>query len=182
MALRMLCIDCLHVGEPDTVLDGSDRVELIAWCCGVLPGLVYCWWRHLCRFKVCGQCGSDTLMRESRAAAARHAPQARPATGSRIWSTAGLDFRWPLPLCSPRERLRSGAIGSSLLAFACGAWLLGAFDLTSHLRALQVLTCGGVLAAVWLAWQVHQIARRRSVLGDCRAWDDRGRMLRIERV
>ena len=50
LPLRMLCTECLHLGEPDTVLEGSDRVELLAWCCFALPGLVYCWWRHLCRF------------------------------------------------------------------------------------------------------------------------------------
>jgi hypothetical protein len=182
LALRMLCTECLHVGEPDTVLEGSDRIEFLAWCCFALPGLVYCWWRHLCRFKVCPECGSDALMRESRAAAARRAPQARPVGGSRIRSLEGLGFVWPRPLGSPRERLRSGSITSLLLLLGCSAWLLGALDLTSEAHALQGASAGGLLCISWLLRQIHQIARLRGAVTGCEAWDQQGRALRIERA
>ena len=56
---RMLCTECRHMGEPDTVLEGSDRVELAGWCLLAVPGLLYCGWRHLNRFKVCPRCGSN---------------------------------------------------------------------------------------------------------------------------
>lgn len=182
VALRMLCTECLHVGEPDTVLEGSDRVELLAWCCFALPGLLYCWWRHLRRSKICPECGGDALMRECRAAAARRAPQARAAGGSRFWSSESLGFVWPRPLGSPRERLRNGAVGSLLLAFGCGAWLLGALDLAPETRSVQAASAGGLLCASWLAWQIHQIARLRGTSDDCEAWDEQGRALRIEQI
>ena len=71
MKPRMLCTDCFVTAEPDTVLEGSDLLELLGWCCLAAPGLLYCWWRHALRIKVCAFCGSRELVREARAAAAR---------------------------------------------------------------------------------------------------------------
>lgn len=181
VAMRMLCMECMHVGEPDTVLDGSDRIELLAWCCFALPGLLYCWWRHLQRFKACPNCGSDALMRECRAAAARRPPQATPSGGARVYSLASLGFSWPQPLGSTRVRLRNGAIGFSLLASGFVAWLLGALDVAPEEHALQAASAGWFLCATWLARQVQQIARQRHTSG-CEAWGEDGRALRIERV
>ena len=44
MAVRMVCADCFEVAVPDTVLEGSDLLELLAWACFGIPGLLYCWW------------------------------------------------------------------------------------------------------------------------------------------
>ncbi len=182
VATRMLCTECLHVGEPDTLLDGSDRVELAAWCCFALPGLLYCGWRHLQRSKVCPECGSGALMRESRAAAARRAPQASPADGARVYSLSGLSFAWPQPLGSTRLRLRHGSVGALLLAFGASAWLLGVLDVAPEAEALQAASVGGLLSATWLARQIQRITRPRNGLEACEAWDEHGRALRIERI
>lgn len=182
MVTRMLCTECLHVGEPDTVLEGSDRVEIVAWCCFALPGLLYCWWRHLQRYKVCPECGSDALMRECRAAAARHAPQAPPAAGACVRSASGLGFSWPRPLGSTRVRLRHGSVGSLLFAAGCAAWLLGALGVAPNAHAVHVASAGWALCATWIARQVQQITRLRHGLPGCRAWDADGRPLRIEQV
>ena len=68
---RMMCVDCGHVGVPDTLLPGSDFLELVLWSCLALPGLLYCGARHWLRMKACAQCGGASLLRESRAAALR---------------------------------------------------------------------------------------------------------------
>lgn len=182
MALRMLCTECLHVAEPDTVLHGSDRAELIGWCCFAVPGLVYCWWRHLCRYKVCPQCGSDALMRECRAAAARRLPQAPPAGGPCVRSLSGVGFAWPRSLGSTRVRLRHGVIGALLTVSGSLAWLLGALDVAPPSQAQAAAIAGWLLFATWLVRQLQQIARLRSGAMACRAWDEHGRPLPIERV
>ena len=70
MASRMLCTDCFETSHPQTLLAGSDRIEMVAWLCFALPGWLYCWWRHMLRIKVCGVCGGSSLVREARVAAA----------------------------------------------------------------------------------------------------------------
>ncbi len=182
MATRMLCTECMHLGEPDTLLEGSDRVELAAWCCLGLPGLLYCGWRHLQRRKLCPECGSGALMRECRAAAARRAPQASPADGARVYSLSGLGFAWPEPLGSTRLRLRHGGVGALLLAFGACAWLLGILDVAPEAEALQVASVGGLLSASWLALQIRRLTKPRNDRGVCEAWDEHGRALRIERI
>jgi hypothetical protein len=178
---RMLCTACLHTGVPDTVLDGSDRVELVAWCLLALPGWVYCAWRHLQRGKVCARCGSDALMRESRAAAARRSGWAVDAGDSRVHSRrAGL--AWPRPFGSTRARLRSGSVAVLLIACAGAAWLAGALELAPATPALQTAGASGLLCASWLARLAYQLARPSGVVSECRAWDARGRPLPIEPV
>lgn len=175
---RMLCTECLHLGAPDTVLEGSDRVELAAWCLLGLPGLVYCGWRHLNRFKTCAACGSPALMRECRAAAGRRPPLA-PTAVARVRSL-GSDFAWPRPFGSTRVRLRSGSVAALLIALAGVAALLGVLELAPEPRALQTASASGLLGLGWLGHMAQQVARLRS--GRCEAWDARGRPLRIESV
>jgi len=69
MSVLMMCTECFHTGEPDTIIEGSDRKELLLWLAGIVPGIVYCYWRHSNRVKVCPRCSSGELIREARAAA-----------------------------------------------------------------------------------------------------------------
>jgi hypothetical protein len=177
---RMLCTDCLHVGTPDTLLPGSDRIELVAWACFALPGLLYCWWRHLGRRKICPICGSGDLMRESRASAARQAPQAPPPGGPRVLTSPGCALPWPAALRSPRGRLRTGSVAALASAFALAAWLLASLDPTPAAAMRQAAAFGSLLSASWIGWQVRQIARVRSRWLACEAWDEDGRRLHIE--
>jgi hypothetical protein len=171
----MFCLHCGHLGVPDTVLDGSDLVELLAWCCLGVPGLVYCAWRHLTRLKACPSCGSHELMRQSQAAAGRTA-QAADVFGSRVVSARSGSFSWWAPLQAPRERMR---IGSSSILMGGGMFLVS--FLAGADPILSVVVSVWVVAAA--AWAGRRL-RRRSILearrADCQAWEKGGRHLRIE--
>ncbi len=140
MAVRMLCTRCWRTTRPDTRIDGSDRLERLAWCVGGLPGLAYCWWRHTTRRKVCGGCGGEDLIREARAARER-SPAPGPWGGLVRSDAARI---WPPGLRAPRARLRrarwmvaaaSLALATALAGPAFGAWALGAAGLVLGLRA-----------------------------------------------
>jgi hypothetical protein len=180
VAVRMVCADCFHVAVPDTVLEGSDLVELLAWVCFGIPGLLYCWWRHLARIKVCPNCGGGELIREARATALARAPTAPPSTGPRIRSLSG-SLCWPRSLRTPRARLRSG--GTALLvSLGLAAWLLALLDLQASESILVMAHASSLLGLAGLGHQVVQISRMRSPLLRCRAWDEDGRPLHIEPI
>jgi hypothetical protein len=157
---RMYCIDCRETDFAETRIPGHDEFEMVAWLLGGLPGWLYCAFRHALRGKLCTHCGSEQLMRETRAAAAR-APALVPR--SRIESRARF-ARWPAHLRDPRRRLTRGPIW-------LGAWLL----FGAGFGPLAAALIGTWLAseALGIGWQ-HLDPRR------CRAWDATGRPLRIE--
>jgi len=157
---RMYCLDCGATDFADTRIHGYDEFEILAWLLGGLLGWLYCAVRHTLREKLCTHCGSDQLMREARAAAAR-APVLAPR--SRIESR-GRFARWPAHLRDPRRRLIWGPI-------SLGAWVL----LGAGCGALAVVLIGACLASEGLeVWREH-FGR-----GRCRAWDATGRPIRIE--
>jgi hypothetical protein len=176
----MLCTDCFRVAVPDTVLEGSDRVEALAWCCFGVPGLLYCGWRHASRTKSCPHCGSGELVREARAAAARSLPEAPSAYGPRILAFSPI--RWPSALRTPRARLRIGSVVALLFSLPAVIRLLAAVDLAAPETAALVIHASMGLLVPWLGLQALHFARLRPDLAACRAWDDRGRPLRIEQV
>jgi hypothetical protein len=176
----MVCADCFHVAVPDTILEGSDRVELLAWACFGIPGLLYCWWRHLARIKACPNCGSRELIREARAAALKQAPTAPPSSGPRIWSVSG-SLCWPRSLRTPRARIRRGGI-SLLLSLGLAAWLLAMLDPVAVETPLVMAYASSLIGLAWLGHQIVQFSRTRSPLLRCRAWDEDGRPLPIEPI
>ena len=180
MAFRMLCMQCFEMAKPDTVLEGSDRIEFIAWCCFLVPGLIYCAWRHLNRVKACPECGSHALMRESRAATARRAVWADSDSEPRF--SGGGSFEWPSLLASPRRRLRMGSLGALLVTIAACAWLAALVDPTPASHALEAATLSWLVVTTWLARQFQRLVRSRADDGGCEAWDADGRSLNIERI
>jgi hypothetical protein len=60
---RMFCTSCGHEGPGKTRTRGSILIEIILWLCFLIPGLIYTVWRHASRHKVCGSCGSGTLIK-----------------------------------------------------------------------------------------------------------------------
>jgi hypothetical protein len=181
MRPRMMCTECFRTAEAGTVLEGSDIVEMIAWVCFGVPGLLYCWWRHALRIKVCPVCGSSELVREARAAAARSLPRALPAAENHVCNLSG-PVRWPQPFAVPRERLRHGFVLASLAGslFVCLAMV--ALGISSHASMgaviLRIATaCGG-----WILYEVVRVSRVRAKWASCKAWDRFGRPLQIERV
>ena len=162
MGARMLCTGCARTAHPDTWLEGSDRLEAAGWLLGVVPGWLYCAGRHWLRGKRCPSCGGEALVREARAAAAA----ARPIDRETRVLSAGRALAWPRGLRTPRERLREGSGPAALSAF--GAALLVALPGASL-----------VVAVAALVWLVRSWLRGRPRAAP-RAWDARGRPLRIE--
>jgi hypothetical protein len=181
MKPRMMCTDCFRTAHADTVLEGSDLVEMLGWCCFAVPGLLYCWWRHALRIKVCAFCGGPELVREARAAAERAPRQAPPSGGPRVWNLSG-PVRWPRALATPRERLRHGGVAASLVGVLLGSAALAALDLAARSGAVAAAYAIAVLGGAWIAYQVVRVSQMRATVLGCKAWDQYGRPLRIERV
>ncbi len=179
MKPRMLCTDCGALDHPNTLLEGSDLVEMAGWLCFALPGWLYCWWRHTLRIKVCRDCGGRELVREARAAAAQN-PVPEPESGVvRIVNLAG-PVRWPRGLTAPRERLRQGTLAVVLWLACLGS---AALSLSGWLPADALFAVAPPLALAGSAWvgrQAWRVARVQPALTACRAWDADGQPLRIE--
>ena len=181
MKPRMMCTDCFRTAEADTVLEGSDLVEMLAWCCFAFPGLLYCWWRHALRIKVCAFCGSRELIREARAAAERAPRQAPPAGGPRVCNLSG-PVRWPRALAAPRTRLRHGGVAASLVGSGLLCAALALLNLAAAGAAIFAAHLTTAAFGMWLVYQTLRVAQMRATLPGCKAWDESGRPLRIERV
>jgi hypothetical protein len=181
MKPRMMCTDCYRTAEADTVLEGSDLAEIVAWCFFAIPGLLYCWWRHALRIKVCPFCGSGDLVREARAAAAREPRQAPLATGPRVCSLDGSE-RWPRALAAPRDRLRHGGIAASLVGAFALTTALALLDLAPRDAAIATAYATAVACGLWIVYQLVRVSQMRASVPGCKAWDRYGRPLRIERV
>jgi hypothetical protein len=181
MQPRMMCTDCFRTAEADTVLEGSDLVEMLAWCCFALPGLFYCWWRHALRIKVCAFCGSGELIREARAAAERAPRWAPPAGGPRLRNLSG-PVRWPRALAAPRARLRHGGVAAFLAGTGLLSAVLALLDLAAADAAVAAAYATTAAFGVWLVYQAVRVAQMRATLPGCKAWDECGRPLRIERA
>ena len=181
MAAPMLCTDCFQTGEADTLLEGSDRLEMLAWCCLAVPGLLYCWWRHALRIKVCAHCGGGDLVRQARAAQLRATRIAPLSSGPRVRNLTG-PVRWPRALATPRERLRQGGLPAALASATAFCALLAALGPPGP-EALGLT--GAALAAacgLWISRLGVRIAKQRAAWSGCRAWDAHGRALRIEPI
>jgi hypothetical protein len=181
MKTRMMCTDCLRTAEAETLLEGSDTIELLAWCCFALPGLLYCWWRHALRIKICAFCGGRELVREARAAAARQ-PQAAPSRWEARVHSAPARFDWPGAFANPRDRLRHGSVIALLAGTFVASLAPAALDPAGGGISLLIAHAAAAASVAWGAYQGLRTAQRRSDLSDCRAWDAHGRSIRIERV
>jgi hypothetical protein len=59
-----ICGDCMELSRrTKRKVPGSIIIELILWCCILVPGLVYSIWRHTAIKRVCLHCGKDSLVR-----------------------------------------------------------------------------------------------------------------------
>ena len=165
----MLCTSCGEVAVADTWIPGSDALELAAWCCLGVPGLVYCAWRHLQRTKLCPGCGGGHLVREARAS--RRAPEDGRAI-ARVYSRGAAS--WPPPLRTPRQRMRPGAAlaGLGLLAVAASG-LAPAPEAGGE-------ALGHSAALLGMSWTFVQIALFHRPPAPWQAWDEAGRALRVE--
>ena len=58
----MLCSQCGTAGDTKTQTKGSILIEIVLWCCFLIPGLIYSVWRLSSRGTVCGACGGASLI------------------------------------------------------------------------------------------------------------------------
>jgi len=59
---NQICSNCGETGKTKTVVQGSFMIEVVLWCFGILPGVVYSLWRGTTRTKGCGSCGSSLMV------------------------------------------------------------------------------------------------------------------------
>jgi len=136
---RMLCTCCGETAAPDTRVTGSDRLELALWVLFLVPGLLYCVWRHLHRRRACPACGSSDLIRESRASHSRNLQQETPPApatphGRFVYAAPRISWMAP-PGLRLRRMTRGGALaGAGVVAFAFVS--LNAVDVKPDERAL----------------------------------------------
>lgn len=57
-----ICKDCGHIGVPSRETKGSLLIEIVLWCCYIIPGLIYSIWRLSTRGYTCPQCGSRAII------------------------------------------------------------------------------------------------------------------------
>lgn len=73
-ATDLFCKECGHIGSSKRIMPGSILIELILWCCFLIPGLIYSIWRHSASGQGCKSCGSKKLI-------PKDSPIARQALG-----------------------------------------------------------------------------------------------------
>jgi hypothetical protein len=172
--MRMLCTDCWRTARPDIRIAGSDRLELAAWVCLALPGLLYCYWRWLSRARICSACGSPNLVREARAAWRRN--PAAPLWGGGRLQASGRPG-WPRVLGTPEARLVHGSFG---------ALLFGVFGLERLLAGVAPAAWSvppllpAAACAAWLLCQGQRATRLQARTPRCQAFDEHGRPLPVE--
>jgi len=59
---KFVCTSCGTCAEPKTATKGSIFIEIILWCCFLVPGVIYSIWRLTTRHRACRACGANTLV------------------------------------------------------------------------------------------------------------------------
>lgn len=59
---NMLCTNCGHQGKPKRVTKGSFLIEVVAWLCFIVPGIIYSLWRVTTRYDACPACGATNMV------------------------------------------------------------------------------------------------------------------------
>jgi hypothetical protein len=118
----MLCTACGRTDAPDSLVVGSDAVEAVLWALLLAPGLLYCWWRHVHRRRICQHCGSAALVRESRASRyrtlenrpVRHGAEEPPGRpGQLVYAARRIPW-----MATPSQRFRRVTRGGAAFAAA----------------------------------------------------------------
>jgi hypothetical protein len=60
----MICPNCGHKGNPGSSTKGSFLIEVVLWCCFIVPGIIYSLWRLTTKQKVCPSCKEPGMISE----------------------------------------------------------------------------------------------------------------------
>ena len=63
MTRLMICKDCGSIDGTKSHTKGSMAIELVAYCCLIVPGLIYSLWRLSTRREVCRSCEGTQLVK-----------------------------------------------------------------------------------------------------------------------
>lgn len=59
---EMFCKSCHTVGTTRRHMPGSIFIEILLWCCFLVPGLIYTIWRHISTKQACKACKSTEII------------------------------------------------------------------------------------------------------------------------
>ncbi|MFC1524292.1 hypothetical protein ACFL6N_05835 [Thermodesulfobacteriota bacterium] len=59
---KTICTSCGSRERPIMHTRGSVKVEIILWCCFLLPGLIYSLWKQGGKGWICRECGNNELV------------------------------------------------------------------------------------------------------------------------
>lgn len=59
---QWICTACGSTIRPARKTRGSMGIEIVLWCCFILPGLLYSLWRLSNKYRACPLCGSPSLV------------------------------------------------------------------------------------------------------------------------
>jgi hypothetical protein len=62
MLARSVCMACGLPGVPEKKTPGSVIIEIILWCCFLVPGLIYSIWRLTSKYERCRGCQGRTMV------------------------------------------------------------------------------------------------------------------------
>ena len=80
-----LCQSCRTIAASRRVAPGALVVEVLLWCCFLVPGFIYTLWRQSSKYEVCRACqSSNVIPLDTPAAAAAIAVSGRRAAVERV--------------------------------------------------------------------------------------------------
>lgn len=59
---KLICSVCGSTEGTKTITKGSMLMEFVLWCCFLIPGLIYSFWRMGSRHPGCRKCGSPNMI------------------------------------------------------------------------------------------------------------------------
>lgn len=59
--MKTFCTNCYYEGNPKIIKTGSLTIEILLWCCGIIPWWIYWIHRNKSRYCACRECGSDMI-------------------------------------------------------------------------------------------------------------------------
>lgn len=62
MAKEKICPNCGFKGKPKSTTKGSIFIEIILWCCFLVPGFIYSLWRMTSRTPACPKCSAPNMV------------------------------------------------------------------------------------------------------------------------